>query len=862
MTEKQFNENQQQILSFLAILRHADQALLEHLLGYPISKSEIAFIKQQPFVDARNPNQITLAQHHAEQLLTDLEKKNQAYYRQLHEQAIPTLITRLHIDNPQDEKNFMIAFSRLANSLLSDQPDSLIELMGKVQNVPLNDTSHKQEFLLFSGIALRRSGQFSDALSLFNLLLSQTVLERPIVGRALNARAICFRHLGRLEEAANDYKESLAIFRALKLPLREGISLLNIGALAYELQDYGNAEQKLHQAMQIFEQLDEPARAATVHNEIGLVYRDLGRWSDALEHFGIFVKQRRVNGDQEQMGIGINNIGEILLFQGEFEKASDHFNDALIHMTAPVYRFDIHLNIGLAKQAMGEWKDAKDSFEAALHLAQEINRREVLPQVYYRLGDLYKTVANHDKANAQFLLAIENIEATREPIRDEGIKISLLGRWQQVYETLILQYLELGDIETAFNWAERARARAIIEAISEGGEPLNVVTAHELQSALPKDSVILCFFTTGVIERDIPMLNKIPADSPLHNYLLTPPRTILFVITPTQITSYTCPIDPNQLTTQSHRGNDPQRFLNQRILPNLSRILLAQVRRFLLSKRLYLVPHGPLHNVPFAALQDDGSRFLLRSNGPLISYAPSSSVLLHHTLTHKNELGKLKTGVAVAFDGAHNGRPLPYSTAEAATICKMTGSEIWTGDNIQLSEAAKNKQWLHFACHGRFNQERPLDSYLEISPTYHLTAQEVIDSWQLTAQLVVLSACQTGMSKVLRGDEPMGLIRAFLYAGAQTVLVTHWPVEDLPTYLLMVHFYKLWHQQKTSSLSHALQESQLWLRELTLHELMTQLENEKHVPKNWTADLPKGIQKNDTPFAAPQHWAGFMIFGD
>ncbi len=863
MDDKRISEKQQhQILTLLAILKSADRTLLESSLGVSIYELEFESIKQHPLVVDDHNNQLTLTQNYAQQLLTDLEKTNLSYFRRLHDQAISVLMPRLQAGEARYEQSFMAVFSRLVNSLLSDQPDSLIQLMEKVQDVPLFEPFHKQQFMLFEGIALRRSGKFVDSLAALTQLLAQTELDRTFYGRAMNARATCYWHLGQLEEALNDYNESLTVFRTLNLPLREGISLLNIGVLTYELQNYENAEQKLHQAMQIFKRLDEPARVATVQNEIGLVYRDLGRWSEALEYFDKFVRQRRISGDQEQAGIGLNNIGEILLFQGDFEKAAANFNAALVYMTAPVYRFDIHLNIGLAQQAMGQWKEAEKSFTKALKLAQEINRREVLPHVYYRLGDLYKTMANHEKAIDQFILAAKTIEAAREPIRDEGIKISLLGRWQQVYETLVLQYLDLGRVEEAFNWAERARARAFAEAIMGKDSMVDVATADELQAALPADGAVLCFFTTGVLERDIPMLKEIPADSPLRHHLLTPARTILFVITHNNVTFYDCPIDPNQLTTTSHRGDDPQRFLNPRILPRLSQVLLGEVGDFLLNNNLYLAPHGPLHNVPFGALQDTGSRFLLRSDGPLLSYAPSGSVLLHHGLANKSEPGKLQAGLAVAHDGEGNGRSLPYTRAEVAAICELTGGAVWTGDKTQLREEAANQQWLHIACHGRFNQERPLESYLEIGHGNYLTAQEVIESWQINTQLVVLSACQTGARKVLRGDEPMGLIRAFLYAGAQTVLVTHWPVEDLPTYLLMARFYQTWKRQKTSSFSHAIHDAQVWLRELTLHELSERLKNEKHVPTNWKADLPSALRLTDRPFAAPRHWAAFMVFGN
>ena len=122
----------------------------------------------------------------------------------------------------------------------------------------------------------------------------------------------------------------------------------------------------------------------------------------------------------------------------------------------------------------------------------------------------------------------------------------------------------------------------------------------------------------------------------------------------------------------------------------------------------------------------------------------------------------------------------------------------------------------------------------------------------------MLSACQTGVSAVLRGDEPMGLIRAFLSAGARAVLVSQWPVADLPTFLLMQDFYG--RLQAGMSASEALNLAQSWLRELTIAEAVG-------VVKKVVAD--EGVQEaalaelrgmgTAVPYAHPQFWAAFVV---
>jgi CHAT domain-containing protein len=134
--------------------------------------------------------------------------------------------------------------------------------------------------------------------------------------------------------------------------------------------------------------------------------------------------------------------------------------------------------------------------------------------------------------------------------------------------------------------------------------------------------------------------------------------------------------------------------------------------------------------------------------------------------------------------------------------------------------------------------------------------------WHLQAELVVLSACQTGISRVLRGDEPMGLIRAFLSAGARAVLVSRWAVEDLPTFLLMYRFYSELQKEPDLVLSAALHLAQHWLSQVTVaqaQELLARLPAEGEAAN--TLELSAELPADARPFAHPRHWAAFTLVG-
>jgi CHAT domain-containing protein len=156
---------------------------------------------------------------------------------------------------------------------------------------------------------------------------------------------------------------------------------------------------------------------------------------------------------------------------------------------------------------------------------------------------------------------------------------------------------------------------------------------------------------------------------------------------------------------------------------------------------------------------------------------------------------------------------------------------------------------IHFATHGVLQDDQPVDSFLALgsasgaaSNDGRLTAQEIYEL-DLQADLVVLSACRTGLGKI-SGDGIAGLTRAFFYAGTPSVMATLWDVADEPTSRLVAEFYRSY--QRTHDKSQALRAAQL--------HLLRALRN--------------GQVKATTPagtFTLPEHpvfWAGFVLVGE
>jgi CHAT domain-containing protein len=236
----------------------------------------------------------------------------------------------------------------------------------------------------------------------------------------------------------------------------------------------------------------------------------------------------------------------------------------------------------------------------------------------------------------------------------------------------------------------------------------------------------------------------------------------------------------------------PLRRLHQHLVqPIVNRGFLHDVRK------LIIVPHAELHFLPFSALLEPGPKGSFLVERFDISYAPSATAWLR--LSER----KPPTGNRKVLALAPNPDRLPGSADEVAAIREVFGrrTTVLTGaaaTERALREAAPDYRIIHLATFGVLNRHNPLFSHIELAREPRDGGRfEVHEVYglELNGQLVVLSACQTALASgavadVPIGDDWIGLVQAFLEAGASDVLAAQWPVEDRATARLMHHFYR------------------------------------------------------------------------
>ncbi|MDQ3063646.1 MAG: CHAT domain-containing protein [Acidobacteriota bacterium] len=270
------------------------------------------------------------------------------------------------------------------------------------------------------------------------------------------------------------------------------------------------------------------------------------------------------------------------------------------------------------------------------------------------------------------------------------------------------------------------------------------------------------------------------------------------------------------------------------------------------KKHLVIVPSGIICDVPFQALMNENGRYLIEDFS--ISYAPSITTLAEMKANRQKVSAQTYQGDFLAFGNPklsaetiakvrsryRDGKleNLPEAETEVKTIGKFyPNNRIFTGGNatekVWQSEASKFRI-LHLATHGLSDAEKPLYSHVLLSAEADddglIEAREIAEM-NLTAEMVVLSACETARGREIDGEGMVGLAWAFAAAGVPTVVSSGWKVDSENTADLMIDFYSAINENNQTSKAEA-------LRRAALRKLATE------------------------KYLHPFYWAGFAVHGD
>lgn len=502
-----------------------------------------------------------------------------------------------------------------------------------------------------------------------------------------------------------------------------------------------------------------------------------------------------------------------------------------------------------ARLEMGRYDEARAGFDALLGNPRAEENGQIFWLLLYDRGRIALHDNQPERAIEFFKRAVDVVERQRSTISTEASKIGFVGDKQTVYNDLIGLLVRTGRHSEAFAYAERGKARALVDLLAQrtqfAARNLDAVSVHEILAELDDlerksmyqpasvdvaDAQSRSRSLTSARERltmSAPQLASlvtvsslgaadiqtlIGADEVLIEYFFQGnDRVFAFAVTRDSVESWE--LDGVGLT------QDIAAFRNALTLygsaawkdgaRGLYKRLVAPMARRLNKPNLIVVPHGALHYLPFAALVSE--------RGPLIDsfsirMLPSASVM--RFLTQR----AAAPGALLVLGNPDLGDPkwdLPGAESEARAISR-SWKDAYVLLRSQATESIIKKaggqfRYLHLASHGKFSADDPLESKMMLAPDNEndgtLTVGEIYDL-NLQAELVTLSACETGMGQVTNGDDVVGLTRGFLYAGARSVVASLWPVADEPTMFLMSRFYEnLKKQDKRTALHRAQMET-------------------------------------------------------
>jgi CHAT domain-containing protein len=502
-----------------------------------------------------------------------------------------------------------------------------------------------------------------------------------------------------------------------------------------------------------------------------------------------------------------------------------------------------------ALAALGRHDDALRRYDAALLASSRLNEQAVAART--ARGLLRRHRGDAAGAREDFELAALQIEAQRAALPGDEFRTAYGTDKQRAYDALI--ELTLDEDDAAAPWRllcglERARAPALRTALARGDstdgglDPIRrerwrwwheqwrqavadgemeraaqlQARSRELESewlesqrrAQAAQGAAVALQTKDALAGwDAESLcAAIPADTALVAFGLVGPRLAACVVTRDalvrvqaaapglieRIEQLRFQIDSLRFGAPALRQHGAQMAQRARAhLRALHSLVWQPVARALQGRsRVVVIPHRSLHYLPWCALDDGHEPLLARHE---ISVAPGVGLWLQGRATAAPPTSAWRRATVIGVGGS----TLPHVASEvdavARTFAAQPGGHVTALRDAHATQPALREALqsgadvLHLACHGQFRADSPYFSALHLADG-PLTVRDAA-ALPLPTELVTLSACETGLSRVAPGDEALGLLRGFLLGGARRVLATQWTVDDASTAALMQAFY-------------------------------------------------------------------------
>ncbi len=627
---------------------------------------------------------------------------------------------------------------------------------------------------------------------------------------ALWRSAFALRDEGRLGEALQVAEEAWVSAAQAGDPLLEATSANNVATLLSYAGDAIAARNTLDHALDLLRKADDPAclvislcTKSGLESTLGNEKAAFDALAEASE-----ISRERLSGTPLE--------GQVLLALSELESDADASwrlavrGRALELCDRPGYdRPAVRAMLGFAEAQVGaeDLPAARDTLDSAVLRSRSARIEGEEHSALVARAKLLDRMGLRGEAIEDLKAACAIVERWRGAIDEEDLRRAFFADTVEAHRVLAYWHAEAGDLEAAFQHAELSKTRTLLDAVVE--QRSATVSLAEVQAVLSARGAVLLEYV-------------VPTSKPAMVLCVTQEHATAATLGP----RFDVADGARKLRDALESNGDPAPAAHA-----LHQLLIAPVAAELDGSELWIAPDGPLDAVPFAMLPEvEPEHLMLSADGkdtellaafgaflrgrarrrnwmrlkPLvhrwtIRMIPSASVALRPRLGPTGDAVVVLAAPLDEHTTAVDGfTPLKAARDEAEAVSalwadttkvqSLTGKEVTKATVLDLA-TREPLRLLHVASHSMANDRYPAASALVLGPgrAERLTAGEIARQ-TIEADLVVLSACETGLGPSTDGEGTMSLARAFLMAGAVEVTFSYWQVDDRPTANLMTQF--------------------------------------------------------------------------
>ena len=675
-------------------------------------------------------------------------------------------------------------------------------------------------------------GDFQKALEYHDqhLKIAREARDKQGEGAAYCNLGNAYFGLGDLKKAIKYHNLNLKMAKEVGDRHGKGKAYSNLGNAYHRLGDLEKAIEFHNLHLKIAEEVGDKHGEGGAYGNLGNAYRDLGDLKKAIKYHKRHLKIAKEVKDEHAKGRTFGNLGNAYHNRGDFKKAVEyHRRDLKIAKKIRDKQGEAgaYNNLGNAYLCLGDLKNAYKFCSLSLTIAKEVEDRSIEALAYHSLGLVFESQDKLPKAVTHYQYSVSLCNSLRALLKsNDKWKVDFRNKNKIAYSGLFRVLVKQGNIDQALFAAEKGRAQALTDLMDFsfcGGTSQHKTGDEDLADLknVPSNTVFQV-----VDEADVSLLvvsegkqvqlrqskltdsvsEKSEARQSFHSFIVGVYKQLGV---PFKVRCEDRSLDalwegrPKVGVRTKEDNPQPHIQQDESGLSTLYDILMKPAADLLQGDELIIIPDGPLWLAPYAALKDGRSKYLCESFR--IRLAPSLTslrLIADCTDDYRKSSGALLVGdpwvAKVTNSKGKKLHQLPGAKAEVKTIGRILNITPLTGRQATKREVLKrlsSVSLVHFAAHGcmetgeiALTPDPDRICTVLTEEDYILTIEDVLNV-QLRAKLVVLSCCHSGRGEI-KAEGVVGIARAFMGAGARSVVVSLWAISDKATLAFMKCFYQ------------------------------------------------------------------------